>query len=235
MGRLIACALALFAIAAPADAGTRAVYDRPDNKGTLTVEIADNGDVRVGPEDQTMYVLLIGDTSYVVSPTDGKPSVARLVDVAAAFDKVMPPMFGKLFGAAAEATKDVPSPIEKIGPESVNGRAGIAYRFKTGEDGEVQPAIVLSQDPALAPVGRAMGRFTEATMLLLAPLFGKATENMVADMRAVLVLGTPLRGGDGMTLNSVEPADIPGSRVTLPAKPLTVDEILKSMKLTPIN
>jgi hypothetical protein len=234
MGRLFALTIASLLIVAPADAGTRAVYDRPD-KGTLTVEIADNGDVRVGPEDQTMYVLLIGNTSYVVSPKDGKPSVARLVDVAAAFDKVMPPMFGKLFGAAAEATKDIPARIETIGPETVNGRAGIAYRFKTGPDGEAQPAIVLSQDPALAPVGRAMGRFTEATMLLLAPLFGKATEAMVGDMRAILSLGTPLRGGDGMTLKSVESADIPAARVTLPAKPLTVDEIVRSMKLTPIT
>jgi hypothetical protein len=234
MHRPVALIMASLLAAAPAEAGTKAVYDQPE-KGSLTVEIADNGDVRVGPEGQDMYVLLLGDTSYVVSIKDGKTQVARLADVAAAFDKVMPPMFGKLFGAAASATQGSTMKIEKIGSETVNGRVGTAYRLKGDDVGEKPPEVVMSQDPALAPVGRAMGRFTEATMLMLAPLFGKATGGMVADMRAVLALGTPLRGGDGMTLKSVETADVPAARVALPAKPQTVDEIVKSIKVTPTN
>jgi hypothetical protein len=225
--------LVMVGAAAPADAGLKAIYDKPDN-APLTIEIADNGDARVGPDDQSMYVLLIGDAAYIVTIKDGKTSAARLTDVAAAFDKVMPPIFGKLFGAAAAATKGDTTKIEKIGPRTINGRAGIAYRLKGGE-GEAPPEIVLSEDPALAPVGKAMGRFTEATMLLLAPLFGNAVPEMVGEMRAVLALGTPLKGGDGMALRSVETVDVPPARVALPGKLQTVDEIVKSIKVTPTN
>jgi len=234
MRRLVAVTLALVSAAAPADAGIKAIYDKPD-KSPLTIEIADNGDARVGPDDQSMYVLLLHDTAYVVATQDGKLMVARLADVAAAFDKVMPPIFGKLFSAAAEGAKGDSTKIEKIGPRTVNGREGIAYRLKGGDPNDKAPEMVLSPDPALAPVGKAMGRFTEATMLLLAPLFGKETANMVGEMRAVLALGTPLQGADGMTLRSVETADVPPARVTLPGKPQTVDEIVKSIKVTPTN
>jgi len=226
--------LALVFAAAPADAGIKAIYDKPD-KSPLTIEIADNGDARIGPDDQSMYVLLLHDTAYVVAMQDGKLMVARLADVAAAFDRVMPPIFGKLFGAAAEATKGDAAKVEKIGPRTVNGRVGIAYRLKGSDPKETPPEMVLSPDPALAPVGRAMGRFTEATMLLLAPLFGKETANMVGEMRSVLALGTPLQGADGMTLRSVETVDVAAARIALPGKPQTVDEIVKSMKVTPTN
>jgi len=235
MRRLIAVTMFAWLAAVPADAGTKAVYEQAENKGSLTVEIADNGNVRIGPSDQSMYILLLGDSSYIVTIKDGKTTVARVADVAAAFDKVMPPIFGKIFGAAAKDTPKGPPPMEKIGPQTVNGRTGIAYKFKGGDPKEESPVLVLSDDPALQPVGRAMERFTEASVLMLAPLFGKGIESMIDDMRAVFAMGTPLRGGDGMTLKSVETADVPAARVALPAKPQTVDEIVKSIKLTPTN
>jgi len=235
MRGLFALTMLSLLAAAPAYSGTKAVYEQAENKGSLTVEIADNGDVRVGPADQPMYILLIGDASYIVTTKDGKTTVARVADVAAAFDKVMPPIFGKIFGAAAKGTPKGPPPMEKIGPQTVNGRTGTAYKFKGGNPKEESPVLVLSDDPALQPVGRAMERFTEASVLLLAPLFGKGIESMIDDMRAVFAMGTPLRGGDGMTLKSVETADVPASRVALPGKPQTVDEIVQAIKVTPTN
>src|SRR6478609_5021141 len=118
MRRLVALAMLLLLAAVPAEAGTRAVYEQAENKGSLTVEIADNGDVRVGPADQSMYILLIGDASYIVTIKDGKTTVARVTDVAAAFDKVMPPIFGKIFGAAAKGAPKGPPPMETIGPQT---------------------------------------------------------------------------------------------------------------------
>lgn len=216
--------------AAPALAGTKAVYDQ-EGKGPLIVEIADNGDMRVGPDDGEMYGLMLGDTFYVVGTEEGKISVARLQDVATAFDTALPPIFGQLFGAAARATPAHPARIENLGPRTVNGRPGVAYRLSSSGSDGMSAELVVSTDPALAPVGRAMGRFTEATMVMLRPLFGAATAGMVTDMRAVFALGTPLSSKRGLTLKSVETADVPAARLALPAKPQTVEEIIAELKV----
>ena len=95
--RLILCLLLSLA-ASPALAGQRAVYAEPDGK-TLTVEVADNGFARV-TADADQYGIWRDRNFYIVGREDGRLTVARIEDVAAAIDQVVPPIFKAMFQAA---------------------------------------------------------------------------------------------------------------------------------------
>jgi len=79
--------LATLVVSAPAEAGMRVVYDDPGKTKQLRIEVADNGDARIADSASADYGLLVGGEFYVVSIEGGKPTVARLKDVAAAIDQ----------------------------------------------------------------------------------------------------------------------------------------------------
>jgi len=224
--------------ASPAAAGTRVTYTGTSEPKELVVEIADGGGAaRVSVPGRDDYGLLIGDQFYLVKPRDGKLEVARIADVAAALDRVMPPIFKNLFGAMGEAIKATPLDAVRRGSKTVGGIAGDIWLVRGLDDSKPDAAteVVVSHDPALAPVGRALAAFFEGSMVMMRPLLGRGAAVMVAQNRQLFALGTPIASADRFTLAKVETADEPAARFVLPARPATVDQLVADMKATPAS
>jgi hypothetical protein len=239
MTRYLAWLLPLLAIASPASAGSKATFEGMPGP-PLVIELADNGDARIGAAGQDeSYGLLIGKAYYIVSREKGEWKVARIEDLAAAIGRVVPSVFRTLFGAAAHASKatDAKLKIVKTGSRTIAGFTGDVYAV-TGLNSE-KPAeateVVATLDPRLAPAGRALASFNDAMMVMMAPMLGEMVDQEVAQGRAMAALGTPLSVKDGPHLVSFAEAKVDPARLVLPAKPQTVDQIAAGMKVTPID
>jgi hypothetical protein len=223
--------LLCFCIATPAIAGQRAVYHSADDK-PLTIEVADSGNAIVRQESADEYGILRDGRFYIASRKDDAWKVASIEDTAAAFDQVLPPIFGKLFGALASAKQGSTLRIEPRGSKSVAGLSGQEFAVY-GLDEEKPDApdmFVLSKDPALAPVGKAMEQFLISTMVAMRPLLGEMAAAMAADMRAIFAHGAPLDASGKFRLVSLSEAEVPESALALPAEPMTVAEIVAEMR-----
>ena len=223
---------ALLMLAAPAEAGLRASYAQPDGK-MLVIDVADNGDARVGEPGKEEYGLLRADGFYIVGRDQGTLHVARIADVAAAIDQVLPPIFKDIFTAAN--SRKPPSAF-RIAPQSqsreVAGRSGKVYLVYGMNDAkpEETETFVMSDDPALRPVGRAMEQFMNGAMVPAAVFIGPAAADLIAETRAIFALGTPLDAGGRFRLAKLETVDVPASATALPGKPQTVAELVATMK-----
>ncbi|MFN3371788.1 MAG: hypothetical protein ACK4Z0_09710 [Sphingomonadaceae bacterium] len=224
-------AAALLLAGGPADAGMRALYEGEGNPKTMLVEVADNGDFRIGEPDAPSYGLGLGGAFFLVAPSpDGAPEVIRIEDMAAALDEVLPPAFKALFGAAGATARPArPPTLRKVGSRKVAGQAGEVWQVTAGDPPQTRE-MVFSRAPELAPVGAAIVRFMESTMLMAAPLFGPAAADMVKEMRAVFSVGAPLDGGGLFRLVKAEAADIPTERLRLPAEPLAPAKLVERLK-----
>jgi len=237
MTRLLALLWALLA-ASPAPAGTRATYSGHADPKELVVEIADSGGAaRISVPGRDDYGLMLGDQFYLVKLRDGKPQVARVADVAAALDRVMPPVFKNLFGAMGGALKANPLNAVRSGSKTVAGISGEVWLVKGLDDEKPDAAteMVVSRDPALAPVGRALAAFLESSIVMMRPLIGSGAAVMVQQNRQLFALGTPIASADRLTLTRMESVDEPADRFVLPAKPATVDALVAEMKVTPTH
>ena len=224
----------LFSSAALAD--QTVVYKGEDGKN-LTLEIADSGAVHVaGPTPGQTAVILNGEL-YLVDTTRPEARVMRIADFAAVLDEAIGPIFKGLFETAAQAD---PKPkaalvIEAAGTASVAGFTGDRYRVKGLDDQKPDEAVewIATRDPALAPAGKAMQQFIEATMVMAAPFLGDAAARMIGEMRQAFALGTPLRAGGKFELVSVKEGAIDPARFKLPAAPISRADLLKEMKAGP--
>lgn len=224
-------ALALLLAPITAQAGQRATYS--DN-GTqpLVILVADNGDARVNGPDPEQYGLLRGGQFYLVARKEEQWTVARTEDVAAAFAKVMPAIFGDLAGAAAKPARAAPR-IEEAGRRTHLGHDGRLYRVRFAglEEAGEESELLMSADPALKPVGAALEQFTLAMTMLMGSFIGPAVEEAMAETRTIFALGTPLDMEGSYKLVSLEPADIPHEAMELPAKPKTVEQIAAEVQV----
>jgi hypothetical protein len=222
-------------MATPALAGSRAVYEGMPGP-PVVIEVGDNGDARVGAEGKDDYGLMIGGEFYLVAKDGTQWKVARVADQAAAFDKVMPPVFRSLFSAAAKARPSKLNMVRK-GTRTVAGVTGDVYAV-TGLDAEKPTEVtelVITTDPRLMPVGRALGGFTDAMMVMMTPLIGEMAASEVAENHELMALGTPLDTKAGLHLTAFSDARVDPARLTLPAKPQTVDQIVAGIKITPTD
>jgi len=226
-------ALLLLCLPASAFAGQRAVYRDEDGK-RMTIEVADDGSAVVRNEDMpNNYGILTDGQFYLVSREKEEWNVARAEDLAAAFDQVLPPIFKTLFGAAS--TKRPNSKgfrVEPKGKRKILGHEGQVYAVYGFDDAkpEASKEVVISNEPALQPVGKAMQEFMVSTTMMLAPLLGKAAAEIGGDIRTMFTYGTPLSIQGSLQLASFEEADIPASSTALPAKPKSAAELLKEIK-----
>lgn len=232
MIRYFLCAAAL-GFAAPAVAGTRATYAGETPDKVMTIEVADNGDARISDEENGDYGLMLGGHFYIVGSGGGAVRVARIEDVAAAIDQVIPPVFKGLFSGARTAPAKGFRAV-KHGTRTVAGQPGTVYTVYGLNDEKPDEAqeFVLSSDPALKPIGAAMEQFMNAAIVPAAPLIGAGAVEIIANTRAIFALGTPLDVGR-LRLTSLATADVPPARLALPAKPATVDELVGEMQAMP--
>ncbi len=225
--RLLLALIAL-CLASPVLAGQRALYLSPDGEN-LTIEVADNGNAVIRPDKSQEYGLYRDGHFYLIGQEQGQWRVARIEDLAAAFDQVMPPIFGKLFGSLSGNSK---LRIERRSTRVVAGHPGDVYAvFGMNEQKPMEANwFVLSKDPALAPVGKAMEQFLISTMVAMRPLLGELAAEMASDIRLIFANGAPLDVEGKFKLDSLVQVDLPDANFALPAQPRSVDEIVAEMK-----
>jgi hypothetical protein len=227
---VFALVTAVFGLSAPVCAGTLATYAGETPDKVMTIEVADNGDARISDGTDGDYGLMLGGHFYIVGSSGGALRVARIEDVAAAIDQVIPPVFrGLLSGARTAPARNFRA--VRQGTRTVAGQTGTVYLVYGLNDQKPDEAqeIVLSSDPALRPIGAAMEQFMNAAIVPAAPLIGEGAADIIASTRAIFALGTPLDVGR-FRLTSLTDADVPPARLALPAKASTVDELVNEMR-----
>lgn len=230
--RLAAALVLLFSFATPALAGMRATYTSPGGGAALVVEVADNGDARIGEEGASDYGLLIGGLFYVVGRDDTGWTVARSVDIAAAIDTAIRPIFGDALTRTTPPAPAVAIRFAATGPREIGGRRGTAYTV-TGldhRDPAATTTYVLSDDPALRPVGRALEQFMHTSLLPSAVMLGGAAPERIEETRLIFSHGTPLDAGGRFQLRSAETAAVPAGRLALPTPAKTRAELTDIMR-----
>ena len=230
--------LALLVIAVPASAGTRAFYEERDEKRLLTFEIVDPGTFRAGREDQ--YRLVHGDDAYQVAEVDGQFYVAHLTDLGAALKETTSPLLRAFTRTATFFAGPQSETWVRLGRRSVNGWTGREYRLQeighTLEEHESEDAfahddetvVVVSDDPALEPLGDSMLRYTAEELYLKRHFVSGGTyKSVLRDLDELARLGTVIASSEGdIRLVTVEESEIDPKRLELPATPMTRDEIV---------
>ena len=225
-------ALLLLAVPVAARAGQRATYTQADGK-LLAIDVGDDGVARVGEPGSDEYGLLRADGFYIVSQASGAWQVARIADVAAAIDQVVPPIFKDILTAPDAHKPPAAFRIERgTGRRNVGGRSGqvyTVYGMNVANPAEAE-TFVISDDPTLRPIGHAMEQFMDAALVPAAAPIMTAAADLIAETHAIFALGTPLDAGGRFRLQSIDAVDVPGSAMLLPAKPQTVGELVAAMK-----
>lgn len=229
--------LLLACVSVPAEAGIRAVYDEAAAKRQIVFEIDEEGNFRAG--DDRHYRLVRGDDAYQVAEVDGQVHVAHLTDLAAALKETASP----LLRAAAKSFTFLGSREQewiRLGRKRVNGWRGREYRLQDTfpEDPDDPLAhdddttVVISEDPALEPLGDAVLRYTAEELYLKRHFVsGAAYDEVLRDLDGLAELGTVIASSEGgIRLVSVGEADVAPERLELPAKPMTREEIVALMR-----
>lgn len=169
-------AAALLMIPVPALADVTARYSAGHD--TLTVEVADNGDVRAGIDGKLVIIRHAGVDYVVVNGPDGAPHVTRAEAALA-----------KLADRPGHPTK-WQAQLSSEDDATVAGYPGSVWRF--GPEDERPIELVMSADPKLAPVGNAFAHAAEAFGRVINGLVGPGSD-AVQDFRDLFSHGTPIR------------------------------------------
>lgn len=232
-GMLIAIAAPMLAWT-PAQAGLRAIYIDVAKAKQLQIDVYDNGDARIAEVGNEDYGMLLGGEFYIVDVEGGKPTVARLKDVATAMDQVLPPIFKGLFDMAADQAPKAELRIEPGEAGSAGGRDGRVYHVRGLDSSNPAKATdyLISADPELKPVGIALEAFMNAAIVPAAPLIGAGAAELIAETRTIFALGTPIDVGGRFRLNLAGKAAFPAAYFRLPARPQSVEQLVAAMKLS---
>lgn len=216
--------LLLALIPGTATAGIRATFG-VDMGAPILVEIADNGDISAELGNGRRLLVLAGEDYLVVDRLTG-PLVMRPADLRVAAAE-RPRSWRDPSPGSNE--RFIPRFVER-GTAEVQDRTGRAWFLNLPEDGRpAQPIAVLSSDPALAPLSRALARMIAADAALAAiEQPGMEGDSVLTSMAPLLDQGAPLRFGI-WTLRSVEHVAMPPERFTLPAPVETRDAMRARM------
>lgn len=216
-------ALAAFA-GAPARADITAIYlnDESESGFEMKVEVASNGDLRTDSDGSGRYLIRRGGRIYFVEQGPQGPVVEDFADVVAVIQeelgKMGPNVCDRLqFGGPK-------SRLISRGRVTIAGRSGEAYAPEGRKGAPAQ--VVISRDPALAPLGAAMAAHFRMSMALMGRCGSKVP--MVAQTEALLDSGAPLKLGP-VRLGPVETRAIDPARFVLPAEPDTREEVRARM------
>ena len=113
----------------------------------------------------------------------------------------------------------------------VGGREGRVYRVKglDKDEPDKETIFLISQDPELKPMARALEGFMNALIVPASPMIGAGATELIAETRTIFALGTPIDMGDRMRLNLAGKAAFPASYFRLPTQPQTVEQLVAGM------
>jgi hypothetical protein len=231
--RLAICFIALV-LAGPALADTTGVYELPGQGFKMTVEVADNGDLRgeVAAKPGTYFITRNG-LGYIVVPTSHGPVVDRIEDAMEALMQVSAERFPNFKSLMEQAAKDTagldPMPLVKGEQVTVQGRQGTAYYFTNAPaPGPRVPVLVISRDPSLSQLGVGLTAQFEMSVKL-SPI--PVATSMGRQFLDILKTGTALTFG-GAELTTVSHSTIPPSHFTLPGASESREDIIKRLRST---
>jgi hypothetical protein len=211
--RIIAALFAVLLIAAPASADITARYAQWNGEPPMVVQASDSGESRV-TVSEAVYVTTGGVNYMILDDAQGR-FVIRQQD----FLNLMADL---LRATTAAAPTNAPAPaVAEGGTETLAGRAGTVFRLSDPRQPSDTFELVISTDPELAPLGRAIGSLVGVfgiTMSRTAPGLGTAVSELVGR-------GTLLRFGPLWRLESVEVAPVPQSAFALPSAPLSPEAL----------
>jgi len=184
----------------------------------MKVEVAANGDLRADMSVPGLYMVKHDGHIYFVMPGAAGPIVADIADMGAVMQEEMnksAPNF------CADLSRE-PSSYRLVsrGTVTIAGRTGEAYGPE-GREGS-RPDVVISRDPALAPLGAAMAAQFRASMAMMGGC--ASTIPMFVQMQALLDSGAPLEFGP-VRLETVQAGPVDPTRFALPAPPATRDQV----------
>lgn len=225
--RLLTFALAALAGEGAAVADVTAHYQTLAGTPLMTVQANDRGDSRLSYGNQTVVIIRDG-VGYLVSADPTGIYVVRQEDAMAALEEAISAMADDSdLPDISEAVNRYP-PTES-GTETVGGRIGTVWLLEPraagtdhGED------MVISTDPALTPIGRAIARRFEEDAAGISIFVGPdgVSGSFPPEVMAILQRGTLLRLGSWVRLHSIEEGPIPDSVFALPAEPLTREQFM---------
>lgn len=221
----------LFGIAAilcssPAAADVTARYVSPMTQAVaMTVEVNDKGDSRVSIDNQ-MALLTVNGVSYLLlSDLSGTYAVTQ-DDWIAVQMEMMRAMMPHGFGQDADG-----SDYEMVegGTETIAGRSGKVWtlRMKTPRPVSAESPtgfdFVVSADPDLALVGRALAKTMGLSSAMMRAIRGPAS-SLSAKTDEVFAKGTVIRMSRVLRLDRVDSNPVPASEFALPATILTREQ-----------
>jgi hypothetical protein len=169
--------------------------------GTLTIEVASNGDVRAG-NDESGYYLWTHGQGYEVRPGPGGPTVVRTADTAAARAGVRP-------------ASEIMHPWLPVDTVTINGRKGTCYFISGTRHNPGAMPLVISRDPSLAMLAAGHRRL----VAMQESSFPGTNNQERVSFREAIAQGAPI---DllGSQLVSISTAAIPSMRFRVPAEPV---------------
>ena len=201
--------MVLMSVSGGARADMRATYVVPQSVSFEVVfEISDAGAIRIGQEERDYY-LILKDAAYLVEAGPGGPIVLSLE--AAAYRHRW------YWGDAGTPENDPPETqrLEPRGQREIAGYPGLSYSV-AGED---EDRFVLTEDPALKPLGPAYLAYLAA----LDRINGHDSGNF-ANLEDLLAERGLLSDG-WQELRTVETGPIARDRFEIPAEPMTVEDM----------
>lgn len=197
--------LALVACGGPAPQDMVAYYAKPDGIA-FTVEAAASGDARVTAGDQVM--IRSGGQEYLVRQDAKGSYAARTTDYVAILDE----------GLVQREARPQPDYVSSAGNRHrVAGHSGRVWKIHPREVPSL-PAIeaVVSDDPALAGIGRGVAMHVRLLIDRNARGMGAPPGKLEAEMKALFDKGTVLRFGPALELERIERKPVLAERFLLP-------------------
>jgi hypothetical protein len=207
-------------VAGAAHADLTATYGPPSGAAMMTVKIAANGDMRSDIIPGGLALLSTGGQDYAVQLRTTQPVVDRIADLKIVVGErvaAIPPDVRANIIAHMKPMK-----LVERGTATVIGHTGKAY-FLQKEDGTLSPRpwLVISTDPALAPLAAAaMHQFTLSRAIMPIP----DASDPFKELADILKTGAPIVM-TGLELQSLSDAPIPAADFGLPAQPETLDQL----------
>ncbi len=217
----------LILLPVPALADVTAQYSAGP-KDRLVIEADDGGNARASIGEKVAVIRRDGVDYVLVADATGDFRVARLGDVLAL-------VAGQLKGKQGGDGAGLPALTFEMragAEENVAGYGGTIWIFgpkpeAPGKEAGQQLEVVMSGDPALAPIGLFFRQLVEAGNPLIDSMFGGG--NFPTASAELFAKGTPLRIGPMLKLESVSTAEIAASRFDLPGPVLEPIEFLEAI------